>query len=113
MWTPGKLENVNELQKGIRHNLRGNLEESAPGLKGKSQQYANMKAAQNVLERTMHTDTGLNKLLQVPTYPLETMLGRGMYETGRGIRSIAPAARVGMQSAPVASFLNALRKKEK
>ena len=108
-----EIENVNELQKGIRHNLRGALEESAPGLKGKSQQYANMKAAHNVLERTMHTDTGLNKLLQVPTYPLETMLGRGMYEAGRGIQAAAPIARVGMQSAPVASFMNALRKKEK
>ena len=108
-----EIENANELQKGIRHNLRGNLEEAAPGLKEQSGRYADMKAAQNVLDRTIHTDTGLNKLLQIPSYPIETTLGRGMYETGRGMQAAAPAARIGMSAAPVATLMNLLRQKEK
>lgn len=108
-----EIENVNELQKGIRHNLRGNLEEASPGLNGKSGRYADMKAAQNVLDRTMHTDTGLNKLFQVPMYPIETTLGRGMYEAGRGIQAASPFAGVAARSAPLSSLMLGLRKKEK
>ena len=110
-----EVEGVNELRRDIRGGLRGNLEEAVPGLKPISRRYGDLKSAEEVLDRTMHTGSGLAKLAKVPTFPIESGIGKLMYSGGRGMSAAAPfAGRMAAASGPVATLMNDIRKnKEK
>lgn len=105
-----EVEGVNELRRGIRGGLRGNLEEAVPGLRPLSQRYGDLKAAEEALDRTMHSGSGLSKMAKVPMFPIESGVGKAMFRAGRGIRAASPFARVASQSAPVTALMNDLRR---
>ena len=108
-----EVEGVNELRRDIRGGLRSNLEQATPGLKPLTQRYGDLKGAEEALDKSMFGGTTLSRMAKVPMFPIESTIGKAMYRGGRALQGAAPLARVGMQSAPVASFLNTLRKKEK
>lgn len=104
-----EVEGVNELRREMRGGLRGNLETAVPGLKPISQRYGDLAGAQESLDRTMHSGTGLKKLLEVPMTPIESTVGRGMYSGGKMAAASAPI----LQGASRANaLLQTLRKKE-
>lgn len=107
-----EVEGVNELRRGIRGSLRGNLEEAVPGLKPISQRYADLKGAEEALDRTMHSGSGLSKMVKIPMFPIESGVGKAMFRGGQGMQLVSPFARAGIQSAPVATLMNDPRKKK-
>ncbi len=107
-----EVEGVNELRRGIRGGLRGNLEEAVPGLKPISQRYADLKGAEEALDRTMHSGSGLSKMVKIPMFPIESGVGKAMFRGGQGMQLVSPFARAGIQSAPVATLMNDPRKKK-
>lgn len=88
-----EVETTNELQKQVRGGLRGNLETAVPELKPLSQTYGDLATGRDSLERTLHSGTGLRKLLDVPMFPIETAVGRGLYEGGKAAQAAAPVLR--------------------
>jgi hypothetical protein len=104
-----EVEGVNELRRDMRGGLRGNLEDAVPGLKPLTQRYQDLSSAQEALERTMHSGTGLRRAMDVPMFPLESTVGRGMYEAGK----IGPLSHAFAPAAPVSSLIESLRDKKK
>ena len=83
-----EVEGVNELRRDIRGGLRGNLEEAVPGLKPLSQRYGDLKGVQESLEKTMHSGGGgIGKMAQVPMFPIETTVGKGLYSASKLMRA--------------------------
>ena len=104
-----EVEGVNELRRDIRGGLRGNLEDAVPGLKPDTQRYGDLKGAEESLDRTMHSGTGLRKMMDVPMFPIESTVGRGMYEAGK----LAPLAHAMAPMGPVTGLMQNLRNEKK
>jgi len=84
-----EVEGVNELRRDMRGGLRGNLEEAVSGLKPISQRYADVKGAQDVLDKTLHSGSrGIGGMLKVPMMPIESSVGKGLYTAGKGMSAI-------------------------
>ena len=78
-----EVEGLNEVRREMRGGLRGNLEEAVPGLRPVSTRYGDLKAAEEALDRTMHSGTGLAKMAKIPGFPLESGVGKMMYRVGK------------------------------
>jgi hypothetical protein len=104
-----EVEGVNELRRDMRGGLRGNLEDAVPGLKPLSQRYGDLKSAEEVLDRSMHGGTSLRKMVSVPTFPIESAVGRAMYGTGKAMAH----PEVFENAAPAMGVVQALRNEKK
>ena len=107
-----EVEGVNELRRDIRGGLRGNLEDAAPGLKPLSRRYGDLKSAEDVLERTMHGGTNLRRIVSIPTFPVESTVGRAMYGAGKAMAN-PPLPRVFENTGPAMGLVQALRTEKK
>jgi hypothetical protein len=106
-----EVEGVNELRRDIRGGLRGNLEDAVPGLKPETQRYSDLKGAEDALDRSLHGGTSLRKMLSVPTFPIETAVGRAMYGAGKAMAR--PAPPVFANAGPAMGLMQTLRDKKK
>lgn len=84
-----EVEGVNELRRSVRGGLRGNLEDAVPGLKPLTQRYADLKQAQESLDRTMHGGIDIGHMLDAAKFPIQTTVGRGLYTAGKAARPMS------------------------
>ena len=104
-----EVEGVNELRRDMRGGLRGNLEDAVPGLSEHTQPYQDLKSAQDTLDRTMHSGTGLHRAMDFLKFPVESTVGRAMYGTGKAAPLVHELAPTG----PVSSLIHAFRDEKK
>lgn len=92
--TDPEVEGVNEVRRDIRGGLRKNLESADPNIKPLSQRYADIKAAQNVLERKPSANSGATfsiphmagKVLNAA--PIQVPLGRAVNTIGGAVSAV-------------------------
>jgi hypothetical protein len=96
-----EVEGVNEVRREMRKGLRDKLEDAVPGVKGPSQTYSDLSTAREALDRTMHSGTSINKLLDPAFFPLKTLGGTGLVKMGRGLSKINPRL---LQTMPLAGM---------
>jgi hypothetical protein len=85
-----EVEGVNELRRSVRGGLRSNLEDAVPGLKPSTQRYADLKQAQESLDKTMHGGINLSHAFEAAKFPLQTAVGRGLYTGGKMAQGFSP-----------------------
>ena len=104
-----EVEGVNELRRDMRGGLRGNLEDAVPGLKPDTQRYSDLKSAEETLDRTLHGGASLRKMLSVPTFPIESAVGRALYGAGKAMAKPSVFENTGR----AAGLVQSLRDKKK
>ena len=108
-----EVEGVNEIRRSVRGGLRGNLEDAVPGLKPLSQRYSDLKGVETALDKTMHSGTTIGKMASVPMFPVESAVGRGLYEAGKALPRIEPYAEPAGAAGTLAASVTRKNKEKK